>query len=56
LTAKSYGKLHEMDQLLLDQKMLISWMLFMIWLKVVDIQKKFKDYNSHEITRELKTI
>jgi NhaA family Na+:H+ antiporter len=59
LTAKSYGKLHEMDQLLLDHE--DAYTLDVIYDMAesigIDIKKKFKeDYNSHEITRELKTI
>jgi NhaA family Na+:H+ antiporter len=58
LTAKSYGKLHEMDQLLLDHEgaYTLDAIYDMAESIGIDIQKFKEDYNSHEITRELKTI
>lgn len=56
LTAKSHGKLHEMDQLLLEHEgnYTPDDIYDMAESVGIDIQKFKKDYNSHEITKELK--
>lgn len=56
LTAKSYGKLHEMDLLLLDHKgdYTPDIIYNMVESLGIDIKKFKKDYNSPEITTELK--
>lgn len=56
LTAKSYGKLHEMDLLLLDHKGDYTPEIIynMVESLGIDIKKFKEDYNSREITTELK--
>ncbi|SHG84268.1 sodium/proton antiporter, NhaA family [Flavobacterium micromati] len=56
LTAKSYGKLHEMDLLLMDHKgdYTPDIIYNMVESLGIDIKKFKKDYNSPEITTELK--